>query len=693
MSRKERVSIVAGVIVLWLFISFGIFPEVAAQQQDSLDVKELKGVVVSESAPKRALRSAMPLQTLDEQGIERLNALQLSDAVKFFSGVMIKDYGGVGGLKTISVRSLGAAHTAVSYDGVAVTDFQTGQVDLGKFSLDNIEKISLAAGQNDDIFQPARLFSSAAVLNIRTSAPAFDETKKINATAGLKAGSFSLWNPRFNVEGKLSEALSVSLNAAYLNTKGNYPYTLYYGSSEHDSSSQERRRNSDVESFHVEANLFGGFKNNANLRVKLYYYQSERGLPGAITFYYDQAHQRLYDQNFFAQAHYRQILNDKLSVQANGKFNWSYQRYRNPDYLGEAGTQENNYYQTEGYLSGTLLYNPWKRLSLSLASDVSYNAMRADLPSFAFPERMTWLTALAVKFTNSFMTASGSLLATVIAEKVSYRKETHQLPSYGAKAPNSQRLSPAASIAFRPFGGEDFTVRLMFKEIFRMPSFNDLYYSRVGNSDLKPEYTWQYDVGIAWGREVAAWIPWLSLVADAYYNKVKNKIMAIPTKNIFEWSMQNIGKVDVYGVDLTLECRFKAAEAYLFSLAGTYTFQKAWDVTSATDPIYKKVYKHQIPYTPEHSASGRFSFENPYVNLAYTILYAGTRYSLGQNVSENRLPAYTDQSVSLSREFVLGKISLLGNVEILNLFNHQYEVVRYFPMPGRSCRASLTVKF
>ena len=45
----------------------------------------------------------------------------------------MKDYGGLGGLKTISIRNLGAAHTAVSYDGIAVSNSQAGQIDIGRF--------------------------------------------------------------------------------------------------------------------------------------------------------------------------------------------------------------------------------------------------------------------------------------------------------------------------------------------------------------------------------------------------------------------------------------------------------------------------------------------------------------------------------------------------------------------------------
>ncbi|MDR2971668.1 MAG: TonB-dependent receptor, partial [Bacteroidales bacterium] len=187
--------------------------------------------------------------------------------------------------------------------------------------------------------------------------------------------------------------------------------------------------------------------------------------------------------------------------------------------------------------------------------------------------------------------------------------------------------------------------------------------------------------------------PQISVIADAYYNNVENKILAIPTKNIFEWSMQNIGKVDIYGADFAFDVCFKVNTQYRFFVNATYSLQKALDVTSKTDPIYSKVYKHQIPYTPEHSGGGAFTFENPYLDFSYSVIYSGSRYVLGQNIPENYLKSYTDQSMSFVKEIKWGCCSLSGKFEILNLFDEQYEIVRYFPMQGRSYRITLLMRF
>ena len=45
--------------------------------------------------------------------MERLGIHDMGDALKRFAGVQVKDYGGVGGMKTVNIRGLGAGHTGV----------------------------------------------------------------------------------------------------------------------------------------------------------------------------------------------------------------------------------------------------------------------------------------------------------------------------------------------------------------------------------------------------------------------------------------------------------------------------------------------------------------------------------------------------------------------------------------------------
>lgn len=520
-------------------------------------------------------------------------------------------------------------------------------------------------------------------MNIQTLTLVFHDNKPTNLSASLKSGSWGLLNPSFLLEQKLGTKWALTANAEWMSSDGHYPYTLYYGD-EGDQSSREKRKNTDVQTFRAEAGLFGNFSDTEQWRLKAYYYQSSRGLPNATTLYYDYSSQHLWDKNMFVQSQYKKEFNRKWAFQASGKWNWMYQHYLDPDYKGTTGQSENSYFQQEYYLSAAVLFRALDCLSFSLSTDGSVNRMNCDLKDFAKPVRYSWLTALAGKYVNEWMTLSASLLSTVVYEDV----------AKGNSAGGHWKLSPYASVSFKPFASEDFRIRFFYKDIFRLPSFNDLYYGQTGNIRLKPENASQLNVGLTYSKRVSDWLPYVSVTVDAYSNRVTDKIVAIPTKNLFIWSMVNLGKVDIKGIDFTASLSIQPVEKYVLTLSGNYTYQRALDVTNP-DPstLEGKTYKHQIAYTPRVSGSGQAVLETPWVDLSYSMLFSGKRYALGQNISKNRLNGYTDHSVSAHRSFRWGKTDISLSAEVLNLANKNYEIVKNFPMPGRSFRITVGVKY
>lgn len=661
-------------------ILVGIFPctLLAQQARDSVRIHTLPQVTVIENYHVRDVKSSVPTQTFGREQLQQLNALQLSDAVKHFSGVTVKDYGGIGGLKTISIRSLGAEHTGISYDGVAITDFQTGQIDIGRYSLDNIDHLSLYIGQDGNIFQPARQFASAGTLNISTITPSFKDTEWLHGTATVKTGSWGLINPSLRIEEKMGKHWAFSANGEWMSVDGRYPFTLHYTNSDNDLSSKEKRNNTEVRSFRIETELFGNFGANEQLRLKAYYYNSSRGLPGATTYYYNYSSQHLWDKNFFVQGHYQKELGQKWAFQSSVKWNWSFEHYLDPDYKNSEGKTENHYYQQEYYLSSTLLYRVKNNFSVSVSSDESYNKLNSDLYDFAFPSRFTWLTALAAKYTDNYLTVTGSLLSTITDEHV----------KSGKAGANYSRLSPFASISLRPFASAGLLVRAFYKDIFRLPTFNDLYYSSIGYTGLKPERTRQINMGLTYNYQGNGIVQMVTASVDAYYNKVDDKIIAIPTKNLFIWSMVNLGKVDMKGIDANTVVSIAIDKRWKVELSANGSYLRAIDKTDSDG----KTYNQQIAYTPRISGSGQCSIYTPWATLSYSYLYSGKRYMLGQNISANRLNSYSDSSISARRTFDLWHTQWTVGAELLNLMNKNYEIVKNFPMPGRSFRINLKVQ-
>ena len=660
--------------VLWVFC---LLPStiVAQENKDSINGEAylLDGVTVTARRMPAKITSTTSVQVFGKEDLKNLGLQNMGDAVKRFAGTNVRDYGGIGGLKTVSVRNLGAAHTAVSYDGVAISNTQAGQIDIGRFSLDNVSTLSLAIGHDDNLLQSARLFASAGVLNIETEKPHFENGKRHHTQVQMRGGSFGYLTPAIRHWQALGERTKLSVEGNYLHAEGEYPFTLKNGTLV----TEQKRINSDVESYQGEVNLFHTFKDESELSAKAYYYNSKRGLPGAVILYNSESDERLWDENFFAQAKYKKAFSPQWTLQAQGKYNYSWNKYEDTGVEYTGGKQTDTNRQTEYYLSASALYKPTSAWSFSLSQDGFINRLHTNGANSPEPVRYTSLTALNARYQSGQLKASGSVVATYITEEV----------KAGNTPEDRRRLSPTLSLSWQPWEGEQLFVRALYKNTFRVPTFSDLYYLRVGNTSLKPEKATEYTVGLTWSGTPFSFTDFVSLTVDGYYNEVNDKIIAFPSTYV--WKMQNYGKVHITGIDATLATAIPLGKSANLNLSSNYSWQKALDVTNPE----AKNYKHQLPYTPEHNGNVSATLEMPWVNVGYTVTMVSKRYFLAQNIEANRIDGYSEHTATLWREFKLGKCGLRLQAEIINLTDAQYDVIKYYPMPGRSWRLTGTFNF
>lgn len=664
---------------LWPYLLFSLmllpFRVRGQEKGDSISgkVHQIENVMVTAKRSTNKISSTSSVQLFSKEDIKNLGLQNMADAIRRFAGTNVRDYGGIGGLKTVSVRNLGAAHTAVSYDGVAVSNCQAGQIDIGRFSLDNVSTLSLAVGQDDNLLQPARLYASAGVLNIETEKPFFEEGKHAQSQIQLRGGSFGYITPAFRHWQQLGKQTGLSADASYMRADGNYPFTLTNGKY----ITEEKRNNSDIYTWQGEVNLFHTFHDESELSTKAYYYYSKRGLPGAVILYNSTAKEQLWDENFFVQTRYKNSFSKKWILQAQAKFNYSWNKYEDTDVKYENGKQTDRNRQNEYYLSATLNYHPIVGLDISLAQDGVINTLRTNVNDSPNPIRYTSLTALNARYQWRRLKLLGTLVGTFVTEKV----------KNGDKPADKKRLSPTLSASFQPFRDEQFYIRAMYKNTFRVPTFNDLYYLHIGNTGLRPEKATEYTAGMTWNGKPVSFLDFLTVTVDGYYNEVDDKIVAFPSTYV--WKMKNYGKVHIAGIDVTLATAVPFGTRYRLSLSGNYSWQKAIDLT---DPDAKN-YKDQLPYTPKHNGNASATLETPWVNAGYTLTAVTKRYYMAQNLKDNEIEGYAEHTATLWREFQMKSCHFRLQAEIINLTDKQYDIIKYYPMPGRSWRLTGTLKF
>lgn len=623
-------------------------------------------------------KEVIPVQTLSGAQLEKLSAHSVADAVRYFSGVQIKDYGGIGGLKTVNIRSMGSHHVGVFYDGIELGNAQNGIVDLGRFSLDNMEAVSMYNGQKSAIFQPAKDFASASSIYMTTRTPTFEGDKRDNFNLGIKGGSFATVNPSVLWEHRFSDKLSSSFSGEYMYTSGEYKFR-YAKKNGYDTT--EVRKNGDVRSLRLEGALLGRVR-NGEWKAKLYYYNAERGYPGASVRESpgEFKHQdRQWDDNLFVQGSLRQNFGSVYSLLLNAKYAYDYLHYRSDPRLDTSTMYVDNVYkQQETYLSAAQLFSLFDGWSVSLSTDFQWNTLDADLTDFVYPQRYSLLTAAATSIRIHRLKLQGSLLHTYVSDVT--RK-------VGGSAGRQSRFTPTAVASFQPWAAADFHLRAFYKSVFRMPTLNDLYYTFIGNINLKPEFTNQYNLGLTYVKSFEqSWFRRLEFQADAYYNQVENKIIAMPTSNQFRWTILNLGYVEIRGVDVAAQGFWKVGKVDL-STRLNYTYQKAQDFT---DPE-EKYYGGQIPYIPWHSGTAVLGVEYGGWGLNYSFIYTGERYEAVANTANNYAQPWYTHDLSLSKTLPLKKLSLRITGEVNNLFNQPYEVVVCYPMPGTNFKIKVNI--
>ena len=506
-------------------LSSGLHPgsmEPVADTLHSVTVTADKGVVVSRK------------DTLSASG-----SFSVSDILQQNPGLYVGDNGGYAGLKTVSLRGMGSAHTSIYVDGVKVGNMQSGQNDIGMIGLDYCSEVVLDYAQNS--------------ISFNTSRPYFREIP-FAGSVRFSAGSFGTYLPSARMDFRLSEKVSLSANASGVFSNGDYVY-----------GDGQKRINNDISQIRSGLDLWGVLS-GGDYHIKAYFNTTERGTPGSVSWPSDD---RQKDMNAFIQGRLTNRFSPVYTLNFSLKAG-----YDNIYYNSVYG--DSNYGQTEVQLNSSHNFQVTSGLKLSFAADLQWDGLKSS------------------NYNASRLTAFSAVAASYVSDRLAVNAALEYSGSYdrGAKARNS--VSPSVDFKYKFFDG--FDLKAFARRAYRAPVFNELYYVGYGNPDLRPEDAWLSDLGVDFDRRIG--LGWrVDAELDGFCNWLTDKIVSAPTEadpNI--WMPYNIGKVLSVGFDVSAGFRY-SSRGWAFDAKGQYTFQSAEDRTSGSDS-----FGHQIPYIARHVA-------------------------------------------------------------------------------------------
>jgi len=668
-----RITVICGTVFALFFIDGTVLGQTEQQKgnvhgenKEKEKLKTLKGYELVAGKLNRYFVDSVHVY-LTQQDIEALQPDDLGELLRKLPGVNIKSYGGLGGMKTVSIRGLGGQHTNFVLDGFAQTQTQTGQVNLGQIQLDDIESIVVQRGGVSELDIPvtAQLSGNAIVL---TSLLATSPTQFLQTKTMLKAGSFSqIENYHMAKVGK--QQLFGGAFFKHRQAKGAYPYRFM----NYKSVYAGKRVNNDFKDDHAGINVH--YSPHQHHQFSLYgtYLKTVQGVPGAIVLYNDFSVQRLDTDN-------KQVKVDYKGTWKNIHWRTHYLLmhdslfYFDPAYLNKQGELRSDYKNKVhdlGLTLGTTIGSSWH---LNAGVQELYSVLGSKEFLYASPEREHFLSFAKVRFSQNKWTAVAQLGYHYVNEQ----NET------GKSAQNLSRANPYAELKYHV--SEKLLLRTYYRNSFRMPNFNELYYNNIGNSNLKPEDAHQLAVSasLTLVDRSSLYIGWQ---LGAYYHLVENMILTIPTKNLFVWSIRNIGKNEIRGTDAIASLSWQFLPKWNVQVVANYTFQQSLDMSYKTDPSYG----HQLAYYPVHTYNGDLTLQFLSIGTRLSLFGTSQRYMLNENVPANRMDGFTTVDWSAFYRWKFEKKQTLSfQLTVKNVTDQAYSFVRSFVMPGRHFLFTLT---
>ncbi|MGQ9819687.1 MAG: TonB-dependent receptor plug domain-containing protein [Candidatus Kapaibacteriales bacterium] len=574
----------------------------------------------------------------------------LSNAISslyFVPGVYIRDYSGIGGVKTVTIRGFSSPNTLIMVDGVRINSAQNGTFDLNLLPSNFLNSYEIIRGGSSSIFGGN---ASAGVLNFKLldfqkhfkSSVSYSSFKTIEISAKTR---LNLTQKNFSLFG-----------FAYTSSKGNYPFLVnFFGQN-----LTYKRENGNFEN--LSAIFSSTFElSQPNITFLLITSKTKRGVPGAVVLNKYESKRTKLDDFFLlssVQINYPFSSNTLFTFSVNSKL--LFEKFYDPDLISIILKKETANFDNKFFSILANFESKIHEIKFNLLAEVSSEELIGD---FLQPE------------------VKGKVQRSIYAFSCIVSKE-FELPNYVTQIFASYRLDKPNDFKIQhslAFGAKFLNLlnTLDYGTIisinFRPPSFNEMYYLNYGTTNLKPERSYTLNLDLSTNR-IEILQPKISL----FYHFTFDKIISIP-KSPIQWTAQNLAKVVSYGFEFYMNLSTQKLNALL-----SYTHQKTIDKTSKSF-----TYKKQLPYTPLNifSFSALYSFPLDF-SLGINQFLCGERFALPDNSIASRLSPYSLWGITITKSFEYYSLKLNFTFEINNIFDQQYEIYLNYPMPGRSFKFS-----
>ncbi len=618
---------------------------------DTLNIKEVKVV----KTRLKFYSEDVKVVALDSGMLQRNPFLDLGELLSLYKAISITSYGSKGALSSVSLRGTGSSHTSISWHGIPLNSITSGTADLSLIPSGQFTNVSVAYGS------PGSLYGSGAFGGALLLGNEADWSKQLMIQGTLETGAFN------------SNAAGVSFLIG--NQRIQFRISPFFQSAKNDfrfrdiakpGNPVESRVHDFYQKYGFVQNLYLRLPGGQGFELGTWYQVKLKEIPLPMGSF-SESRQNQTDSTLKAYIKYSNRFR-KSSIEVRAAYSYDYLRFldKQPD-AGKSFAIDSRIITNQVYLDLNSRFYHLGQLILDAGGNVSF--LSGSTGNYANRQeneyRANLVTGAKLIIGNSVI--NGSL-----------RYHTNQ-----TKSPKM-----LYSLGFRlPVLKDRMLFRGNYSTRYRLPGFNDKYWIPGGNPDLLPEYGWGADIETKLNLLMPNDQSQL-LVFDitVQTTTITNWIQWVPVSGY--WRPVNYKQVWSRGLESGILWRTQMQGINLGFMAD-YSLAFATVVQADNPNLYGK----QLRYLPKHllKIHLKMDFRRLYTGLEYQ--FTGKRYTTEDNDLFYALdPVHTiNLDFGYQPDRTLKRWTL--RFKIVNIFNKEYQMIRSYPMPGRSWQIGLNYTF
>lgn len=590
---------------------------------------------------------------MNKMQLKNIGAISVDEILSKSPGVFIKNYGGAGGLKSVSMRGTDPAQNLIMIDGVAINSAQNAMYDLSLFPASFVNSMEVIRGGSSDTYGANAI---GGVVNFITE----NYTEEDKFAAGITVASYD----EYNVNAEYSttyKGVYAHLGGEYLKSKGNYEFEF----NQNGKDVTLNRENAEFENIALNLVLGGNPTDNLKINFKSIMSTCSRGVPGAVVQNrVESLYASLDESNVLNILSLTQELGRAGVLKFTGVAKFSQQHYT--DDSPNAFSSMGNSMFINKELRGMANYSyALSNFTFRLNSEYNFAELTGDMLD---------------KSVGRYVKRANFSLNTLLEHRWRLSENWRYSASPSLRldvfSDNSPEISSGLGLLLANDAWQS-EMKVRVSQNFRMPSFNELYYYNYGTANLKPEKSQSLTVAVS-----KRLFGMMKVEVSGFYIDTKNRIISVP-KNTISWSAQNLGRAETIGTEISATGNL-FSEDLVFNLS--YTLQWAKDKSDKS-----LNYDKYIVYTPREILNFGLDRYISQFLIRVECEYASHRFSMPDNSYGAMLPRYCLFGAGVAYTFDVSNVKAKIKLDCKNIFDKQYCVISNYPMPGRTFRLTLSV--